>query len=374
MKIRYFLLVVLGLLYVKGFSQNTGTVKGIVTDRVSPVEFANVLFSDKEDFSNVVQFTLTDSIGAFVLDKIPFGEYYLQVRMLGYNAFTQKIVISNEKVAQDIGNITLQSDATLLSTITVTGQRKLIQKTTEGFILNAASDITQVGGTATDLLRNTPTVNVDAEGVITLRGKTPLILINGRNSSFANTDQIAASDIESIEIITNPSAKYDASAESGIINIRLKKNMEYGLSGALTAGVGVGAKGRVNSGIMLNYKSGKWNTGLDYDNRYAGRVRNIENSRTNFDLPDEYQYNQERADKRLDLRHNLKFNADFAPNEKNTFSFEAFGNITGQDNNESLNTTVLNQSNDFNSKNNRYSEEIRRFNVVEFGYYSRPPH
>ena len=120
----------------------------------------------------------------------------------------------------------------MLGTVTVSAQRRLIQKTAEGFIVNAAAYITQTGGTATDLLRNTPTVNVDAEGAVTLRGKTPLILINGRHSAISNTDHIAASSVESIEIITNPSAKYDASAESGIINIRLKKNKQSGTNGA----------------------------------------------------------------------------------------------------------------------------------------------
>lgn len=117
----------------------------------------------------------------------------------------------------------MQEDAKQLNTVVVNSQKKQIQKTNEGFIFNAVSNISQTGGTATDMLKSIPTVAVDAEGGITLRGKSPMILINGKNSAITNMDQIAASSIESIEVISNPTAKYDANAESGIINIKLKK-------------------------------------------------------------------------------------------------------------------------------------------------------
>ncbi|MDB5277358.1 MAG: TonB-dependent receptor [Ferruginibacter sp.] len=248
----------------------------------------------------------------------------------------------------------------------MTSQKKLIEKTPQGFIVNAAANITATGGTATDILKNTPTISVDAEGAITLRGKTPLILINGRNSNLSNPDEIPASSIESIEIINNPTAKYDANAESGIINIKLKKNKQNGTNGAVALGAGLGSRGRINSSFLVNQKTKKWNLGLGYDNRFAGRTRKINGSRTNFYMPDEYLLNQKRQDKRLEQLQNLKFNADFSPDTKNTFSFEAIGNMEGQDNNESLNSALYKQNNDLNSNTNRHSIEIERSKVAEF--------
>ena len=254
-----------------------------------------------------------------------------------------------------------QADTVNLNAITVSAQRKLIQKTPEGFVVDASSNITQSGGTATDLLRSTPTVNVDEDGNVTLRGQTPLILIDGRNSAFTNTDQIAASSVESIEIINNPSAKYDASAESGIINIKLKKNKLRGMSGGVTVGAGIGARGRFNSSVFLGRKTEKWNLGIAYDNRFAGRTRTIESSRTNFaDTIIKHRLAQERHDWNFDQLQNLKFNADFTPDKKNIFGFQVIGNMSGHDNSESLNSAWYTQADSFISNTNRHSSEIER--------------
>ena len=247
----------------------------------------------------------------------------------------------------------------------MTGQKKALKKTAEGFIYNASSDLTQSGGTANDLLKNIPSLSMDADGVLTLRGKMPLILIDGKNSSLTNLDQIAASSIESIEVITNPTAKYDANAESGIINIKLKKNKQNGTNGSLVLGTGIGAKGRANSSIQLNHEQGKWNFGLGYDNRFAGRTKRIGANRTNYNLLDEHELIQSRADSRFEQLQNLKGNIDYTPNEKNSFDLELIGNTEGQDNNETLKSLLLNNTAAFFSANQRHSLELERSKVAE---------
>ena len=348
------------------FSQTTISVKGKLMSEGEPVEFANVILSTVKDTSTVVQFAITDAEGVFTLEKVPLGEYRVTSSFIGYKTVITKFMINENNSIVDLGTIVMEVDAAMLGEVTVTAQRKLIQKTNEGFVINAASNITQAGGTATDLLRSAPTVHVNDEGGITLRGKTPLILINGRSSSLANTNRIAASSIESIEIITNPSAKYDASAESGIINIILKKNKQGGTNGAFALGAGLGAKERINSMAIINHKTEKWNFGIAYDNRFAGRINDIKSYRTNFALPDEHQINQIRHDDRRELLHNLKVNVDFSSNDKNTIGFEAVGNLTGQDNYESLTSAIITQDNVMTSNRNRYSEEIERERVAEF--------
>lgn len=346
-------------------AQKTGKIAGTIFSKNLPLEYVNVSLFKLPDTTRTAYFTSTDSIGRFLFDRIEFGEYQIKFSLIGYKSSYQRLNLSEQSGDIKLENYSLDTDATLLKTVTVTSQKKLIEKTTEGFIVNASANITQIGGTATDLLKNTPTVAVDADGAITLRGKTPLILINGRNSGISNTDQIAASSIESIEIINNASAKYDANAESGIINIKLKKNTQTGTNGAFALGTGFGSKGRINSSLLVNHKTKKWNLGLGYDNRFAGRTRKIDGSRTNFYLPDTYLLNQNRNDQRLEQLQNLKLNIDFSVDSKNNISFEAIGNREGQDNDETLSSILYKQNKAFNSNTRRQSIELGRSKVAE---------
>ena len=343
-----------------------GKITGTVVNNNKPVEFATVTISNVQDTNKVLFYEATDSLGAFSFDKLDYGKYLLKVKLVGYLPITKTAILNANVSALNFKDLNLIEDASELSKVTVTAQKKMIEKTIEGFIINTANNITQIGGTATDLLKATPTVSVDNDGVITLRGKTPLILINGRNSSLANTDQIAASGIESIEIINNASSKYDANAESGIINIKLKKNKQAGTNGALALGGGIGAKGRINSSIILNNKVGKWNIGLGYDNRFAGRTRKIESNRTNYNLVDNYSVIQNRNDKRVEKLQNLKLNLDYNFNQYNTISFEALGNMESQDNNEDLISKLYKKPNVFTSSNDRNSFEYEKVKEGEF--------
>ncbi len=343
-----------------------GKITGNVVNNNKPVEFATVTISNEQDANKVLFYEATDSLGAFSLTNLNYGTYLLKVKLVGFLPISKTATLNANGSALNFKDLNLIQDASELSKVTVTAQKKMIEKTTEGFIINTANNITQIGGTATDLLKATPTVSVDNDGVITLRGKTPLILINGRNSSLANTDQIAASGIESIEIINNASSKYDANAESGIINIKLKKNKQAGTNGAIALGGGIGAKGRINSSIIVNNKVGKWNIGLGYDNRFAGRTRKIESNRTNYNLVDNYSIIQNRNDKRVEKLQNLKLNLDYNINQYNTISFEALGNMESQDNNEDLISKLYKKPNVFTSSNDRNSFEYEKVKEGEF--------
>ena len=343
-----------------------GKITGTVVNNNKPVEFATVTISNVQDANKILFYEATDSIGAFSFSNLIYGTYLLKVKLVGYLPITKTATINPNGSSLIFNNLNLIEDASELNKVTVTAQKKMIEKTTEGFIINTANNIAQIGGTATDILKSTPTVTVDNDGAITLRGKTPLILINGRNSGIANMDQIAASSIESIEIINNASSKYDANAESGIINIKLKKNKQSGTNGALALGGGVGAKGRVNSSFIVNNKVGKWNIGLGYDNRFAGRTRKIESNRTNYNLIDNYFIDQKRNDERVEKLQNLKLNLDYNLNPYNTISFEAIGNMESQDNNEDLTSKLYNKNSGFTSSNDRHSYEYEKVKEGEF--------
>jgi len=348
------------------FSQKTNTINGTISDGKAPIEFVDVVLKPVTDTTKTAAYAVTDASGKFILENINPADYVLKFRLIGFKTVSQKIKYSGSSIA--LGNIILQEDANLLNTVVVKSEKKQIEKTAEGFAFNAVSNISQSGGTAIDMLKNIPTVAVDADDAISLRGKTPLILINGKNSAITNMNQIPASSIESIEIITSPTAKYDANAESGIINIKLKKNNLNGINGAAVLGSGFGAKGRINSSVLLNHKTDKWNVGLAYDNRFAGRTKSIKGERTNYFIDDEHFINQNRSDQRTEGLQNLKFNVDFSPNERNTFSFEALGNIENQDNDETLKTDIFKSSNEFYSSNKRHSLELERSKAVEFAF------
>ena len=343
-----------------------GKISGNLVSNAKPVEFATVTISNIQDANKVLFYETTDSIGSFSFFNLNYGKYLLKVKLVGFLPITKNVTLNADSAALHFKDLNLIEDASELSKVTVVAQKKMIEKTTEGFIINTTNNISQIGGTATDILKSTPTVTVDNDGAITLRGKTPLILINGRNSGITNTDQIAASGIESIEIINNASSKYDANAESGIINIKLKKNKQSGTNGALAIGGGIGAKGRVNSSFIVNNKVGKWNLGLGYDNRFAGRTRKIESNRTNYNLIDNYFIGQKRNDERVEKLQNLKLNLDYNINQYNTISFEAIGNMESQDNNEDLISKLFNKNTGFSSSNDRHSYEYEKVKEGEF--------
>lgn len=343
-----------------------GKISGNLVNKNHAIEYASVTIASKTDSTKIEYFEITDSLGRFSFNNLNPGDYILKVKLIGYRSLTQSVSLTKEKKEYIFNNLVLLNDESELAKVVVVSQKKLVEKTSEGFVINAANNITEIGGTATDLLKATPTVSVDNDGIITLRGKTPLILINGRNSSISNTDQIAASSIESIEIINNASSKYDANAESGIINIKLKKIKQAGTNGAIALGTGYGSKARINTSVIINNKVGKFNLGLSYDNRFAGRTRKIEINRTNYNLADAYSINQNRNDNRVERLQNLKLNADYSSNEFNTFSFEVIGSMEGQDNNEDLLSKTYMQNKNFASSNDRHSFEYERVKVGEF--------
>ncbi len=347
------------------FGQKNGIIVGEIYDKKGPIEFANVLVVSKNDSLKIFKNSISDSMGQFRVLEVPIGNYTVKIQLISYKASKLNVLIEANNLNINLGRINLDVDVKMLAAVEVTSKKNLIQKTSNGFIINTSANISQAGGSAIDLLRNTPTVVVDPEGAIFLRGKTPQILVNGRNSGITNMDQIMANSIESIEIINNPSAQFDADSEGGIINIKLKKNNQEGTNGAMALGMGYGAKLRANSSFLVGHKAGKWNIGLAYDNRFAERTRNITGERINFKLPNQYFLNQNRGDERVDKNQNLKLNIDYSINSKNTISLEAIGSHVIEDNNEIIRNLTKTELKSFVNNNSRQSLEYRKEKVIE---------
>jgi outer membrane receptor protein involved in Fe transport len=353
-------------------AQHRGSITGRVLDSdQQPLEFATVFITTATDSGNILTGTTTDITGHFAMDTIPLGSYLLQVQFLGYEKQTQTLRLSLEHRHLALADIILAPSATALEAVQVRALRQMIQRTEEGILLDASQNLTQIGGTAADLLRNMPGVLVGSEGEISLRGRSPLVLINGRISGISGTDrsanlqQIPASSIERIELITNPSAKYDADAEGGIINIILKKGSDRGTSGAFALGAGFGERYRLNGTLMLNHKTGPWNVGLAYDNWYTTRTRRVRGDRTQFELPEQYYLTQRRFDERTVGNQTARLSLEYSPNAHHQVRVEAGWLQQREDNHETLRNTTRTAGGEITGRNRRFSNEVRRFNTGE---------
>lgn len=218
---------------------------------------------------------LTRPNGEFSLENLPiFGSYTLKISAIGYTSIEQKIAFTLKMPSQDgsgsadmsqalagvdkdLGNIKLTADAKVLENVTVTASKPLFQMGVDRKIFNVDKSLIGTGQTAQELMKNIPSVNVDIDGNVTLRNAAPTIFVDGRPTTLT-LDQIPSDAIESVEIITNPSAKFDASGgTAGILNIVLKKNRKAGYNGNIRAGID--SRGKINGGGDINLKQGKVN-------------------------------------------------------------------------------------------------------------------
>ncbi|HHT04336.1 MAG TPA: TonB-dependent receptor plug domain-containing protein, partial [Bacteroidales bacterium] len=219
----------------------SGRVKDASTDEY--FEYVNVVILRAKD-SSLVNGTITDKDGKFSIDAKK-GKYLLRLTFIGYKDDYQPLEIKNEDV--QLGVIQLNLGTQALEGVEITAERSMMEYQLDKRVINVDKNIVSAGGNATDVLENVPSVTVDQEGNVSLRGSGNVtVLVDGRPSELLGSDlqtvleQIPSSTIESVEVITNPSAKYNPDGMSGIINIVLKEKGNRGFNGSVTASTGVG--------------------------------------------------------------------------------------------------------------------------------------
>ncbi len=257
----------------KSLSIIKGTITGKVIDESTkkPVEFSNVILFNKKNNAQITG-AVTNNEGNFTLKEIKPGEYYLYVQFVGYaRNKVDKILINKSNTAIDLGKIYLNPSAIKMQNVLIEGKRSPISYELDKKVIDVSQMQTAMSGTAADVLQNVPSVSVDIDGTVSLRGSTDFtVLIDGRPSVMSAQDalqQIPASSIKNIEVITNPSAKYDASGTAGIINIILKKNTNLGLSGIVDITGGLNDK--FGGSFLFQYKTNliSYDFGLDFNHR-----------------------------------------------------------------------------------------------------------
>ncbi|TXN34272.1 TonB-dependent receptor [Flagellimonas hymeniacidonis] len=320
-----------------------GSISGTIIDNAlnQPVAYAAIVIKS-EDGSKTITGGITTENGTFEIKKLPEGSFILEVQFIGYKTHSQKLVITKKNRKVDVGTITLMEETEELSEVEVVAERTTIEQRVDRKVINVGKDLTTAGATASDIMNNIPSVNVDSQtGDITMRGNSNVrVMVDGKLSNVPVAQllrQIPSTSIKSIELITNPSAKYNPEGMSGIINIVLHKNANIGFNGNITTGLTKGIEAKFNSSIDLNYRQGKFNFYGNYGNNIGkyvndGTILRIdENSLQAFDF-----FNNNKS-------HLYKVGVDFYLNDKNTISVFTNQNIFDGD---GLGTTRVTYNND----------------------------
>ena len=293
MKKSLFLFFSISLLALSAYAQQpaevqkgNGKISGKVIDASTgqPVEFANVALIDSKT-TKAIDGAMCDIEGKFTLTKLPEGTYALTVTFIGYETKTIENITIDKRGELELPPIKLSTGAKVLNEVVVEGQRSLIEEKVDRTVYNAEQDATTRGGDATDVLKRVPMLSVDMDGNVSMRGNSNiLVLINNKPSTITASSvadalkQIPADQIKTVELITSPSARYDAEGSAGIINIITKKNTLQGAT--LNVDAGVGLRGS-NLGLNGNLRKGKMGFSLGGFGRTSYNVKgNFENNQT----------------------------------------------------------------------------------------------
>ncbi|RZM10992.1 MAG: TonB-dependent receptor, partial [Pedobacter sp.] len=263
-------------------SNAEGQISGRVFDEGKKAfPYATVSLTNVKD-SSVVKGTLSGEDGGFQFKGLKDGSYLVSVYVVGYKKIIQgPYLVSVARPSYMIGDVQLAIDARELKAVEIVRQRPLIERQIDKTVINVENSAIAAGNSALEILEKAPGVTMDREGNVSLKGKQGVMIMLDGKPTYLSSEQLAnllrsteGNAIQSIELITNPSAKYDAAGNSGIINIKLKKNQNYGTNGSVSAGAGYGRYHKANAGLAINHREQKLNVFGNFNygknKRYSG--------------------------------------------------------------------------------------------------------
>ncbi|MFD2787213.1 outer membrane beta-barrel protein [Hymenobacter rubripertinctus] len=270
-KIYILLLFLLSGTALQAQTPNDKTIKGYLTDERSSVPGATILLRSTAD-SSLFKGETSNEQGAFLFEQIKEGSYFLEVRMLGYAVLVKpNILVQAADRLLDVGILQLLPLAQSLKEVVVTGQKPFIEREADRTIVNIENSLVQAGSSVMEVMEKLPGVQVGQDGSISIKGRQGLIVsIDGRPTMLSGQDLanmfrgMSSANVQKVEIITNPSAKYDAAGNTGVINIVTKKNTKQGINGTANLGYRQGRYAKLNSGIGLNVKDKWYNLSVNY--------------------------------------------------------------------------------------------------------------
>lgn len=329
-----------------GKAKITGVLKDAKTQETIP--FATAVLIDKATAKNV-KIAQTDVNGAFTMADLPTGNFTFKISFVGYQTMVRdNVAITAATGTLNFGDIKMNTaKGNILSEVTVTGQKQGMQMGIDKKIFSVDQSVISEGGSASDLLQNVPSVSTDMDGNVSLRGSSGVrVLIDGKPSLIAGGNvaqilqSIPASSIESVEVITNPSSKYDAEGQSGIINIVLKKNTKLGFNGS--AAVTAGNRDNYNANTNLSFQNSKVNIYGNYSYRYGNRIGGgFQDITYKTDAGSTAFLSQNTKSTSLDKGHNAKAGIDYYLAPKSVISFSGGFNARENDRNEYIDIRQL---------------------------------
>jgi outer membrane receptor protein involved in Fe transport len=312
-----FLFVLFFATIISANAQNSGTLSGKVTDKTSgqPISYVTISVKDGE---KVVTGGITDENGLFDIKNLALKLYRVEFQYMGYKPLVATADFTTGQKNISLGTLALQDEATQLKGVTVVAERSTIEQKIDRKVINVGKDLTTAGATASEIMNNIPSVNVDQDGKLSLRGNENVrVLVDGRPTNIETSQllkQIPSASIKKIELITNPSAKYNPEGMSGIINIVLHKNANDGFNGTINTGTTIAHTPKINNSLNMNYRVGKVNFFGTYGNNFGEQfndgdiLRLDDGTRQLFDIVND------------NNSHLFKIGTDYFINDKNTVS------------------------------------------------------
>jgi outer membrane receptor protein involved in Fe transport len=319
----------------------------VIDEKQKPVEFAAVSLLKAD--SAVLKSTITDSLGRYSFEVSESGNFSISISAVGYKKGSGKATISGDQANFDVPAIILAPDSKRLNEVTITSKKPFIERRADKLIVNVEGSAVAVGNTALEVLKKAPGVSLDKDDNISMNGKSSvLVMLDGKPTYMSNADlanmlrSMQSTQIETIELITNPSAKYDAAGNGGIINIKTKRNKNLGFNGNISLGSGYGRTSKYNGSGNLNFRQGKLNLFGSYNYSNNGNKNIFELQRkvvdgsviTNFDQNNSWDARRE--------NNGFKAGVDFFATKKTTFGILINGYNNSVDENSASGTAIFN--------------------------------
>ncbi len=328
MKKLFFLLTVLLTFSSASFSQNLSKVTGKVTDELQkPVQGVTVSLYKAKD-TLLVKASLSASDGAFVFESVKDGAYLLIASSVGYKKIISEVLHIRDGADTKVPALVMLPESKNMKELVITGKKPLFEQKADKLVVNVDASPTNAGANALEVLEKSPGVSVDKDGNISLKGKTGVqVFIDGKPAYLSGTDlvnylrSLQGVQLDQIEIMTNPPAKYDAAGNSGIINIKTKKTKQFGYNVTVTAGYSQGIYARNNQNITFNYRKNKLNLFGNYSRYERNHFQNLSIQRKFSDEGTKEvlsKFDQVSKMRNIGTSNNAKLGADYYISKKTT--------------------------------------------------------
>ncbi|WP_419802040.1 TonB-dependent receptor domain-containing protein [Mucilaginibacter sp.] len=369
------------IFWAEGISAQTrnGQISGFVVDaQQKPLDYATVTLLKTKD-STLVKGALTDDKGHYQFANVAAGSYLVSATVINYKkAFSQPVTISDGHAVFTIEKLVMTATTQQLKGVSVVAQKPLIEHQIDKTVLNVANSVLAAGNNALEILQKAPGVTLDKDDNISLKGKQGVTVMIDGKLTYLSSAQLATllrstdgNSIQSIELITNPSAKYDAAGNSGIINIKMKKNRASGTNGSLILAGGYGAYPRTSQSLTLNHKEGKFNFFGSYNHGDNKRYNNLNIDRVVGSGNNTTYFSQKTFMPQTNYYNNYRFGTDYDITKKHTIGFLINGYFNGEQDINTANTLIGAQEGVTDSVQKTYSELHQTFKNFAFNLNDR---